>query len=208
MMSFRAGKILSGCVLLSLLTPGYAADKFPEFPLRAASDYSVFVQQDDVMIGLQPVENINDQQTYFRTEFSRKGFVPVFLVIHNGSKSESVLFDKSKISCDLQNSSNTMPKAGIKGAASAEIFDMAAVPFGPVSVIAAPLVLELYADASHVQQNLLLKEVQSQTISPGESAHGFLYISIPKKGVRQKIDIHIPISWAGSDRTSTLSLSF
>src|SRR3984885_816684 len=122
MMSCRAGKILSGCVLLSVLTPGYAAEKFPDFPLRAASDYGVFVQQGDVTIGLQPVEDINDQQTYFRTEFSRKGFVPVFVVIHNGSKSESVLFDKSKISCDLGNSSDTTPKAGIKGAATAEVF--------------------------------------------------------------------------------------
>ena len=87
------------------------------------------------MIGLQPVENINDQQTYFRTEFPRKGFVPVFLVIHNGSKSESVLFDKSKISCDLQNSSDTMPKAGIKRGRKCRDFRHGSRSFRALSVL-------------------------------------------------------------------------
>ncbi len=199
-------KSLSSGALLSLLTPVYAADKFPDFPLRQASDYSLSAHQDDLTVGLQPVEDVNDQKTYFHTEFSPKGFVPVFVVVHNGSKSESVLFDPSKISCDVGNPSGNMPKAGIKGAATAEVLMMAAIPLG--GVVASPAVMEMYAQESHVQQNLILRQVQSQTLSPGASAHGFLYISIPKMSGRGKIQIHIPLVWADSGKESVLTLSF
>jgi hypothetical protein len=99
-----------------------------------------------------------------------------------------------------------MPKAGIKGAATAEVLVMAAIPWG--GVVAAPAVMEMYAQESHVEQNLILRQVQSQTLSPGASAHGFLYISIPKTGVRQRIQIHIPLTWADSGKESVLTLSF
>lgn len=63
-------------------------------------------------------------------------------------------------------------------------------------------------DASEVKQNLMLQELHSRTLSPGDTVHGFLYIPIPKKGPRQKMHIQIPIAWAGSDTTSVLQLEF
>lgn len=205
-MRCRVLKAASACILLSLWATGYAAETFPDFPVRPAQEYKLSAEQDGVTLGLQPVEDINAQKTYFHTELTSKGFVPVFLVIHNGSAKESVLFDTSKVSCKLGSSGGAEPKTPTKAANTATALELAAIPWG--GVVAAPVVAEMYAHASHIQQNLMLKEIQSQTLSPGESAYGFLYVPIPKKSGRQKIQIHIPVTWAGSGKESVLSVTF
>jgi hypothetical protein len=59
---------------------------------------------------------------------------------------------------------------------------------------------------SEVQQNILKKTLQSATLSPGASVHGFLYIPIPKNGPRDKIHIQVPITKAGTHEMFVLNL--
>src|SRR5208283_5205973 len=84
-------------VVLAMVPSAYAANKFPDYPVRQAGDYAVTTQMDGVTIGVQPVEDLNDQKTYFNTELTPKGFVPIFIVIQNGSKGDSFVFDKTSI---------------------------------------------------------------------------------------------------------------
>jgi hypothetical protein len=54
----------------------------------------------------------------------------------------------------------------------------------------------------------MLQELQSATLSPGSTVHGFLYIPVPKKGQRPKIHLQFPLAWAGSDKTSVVRIDF
>lgn len=153
------------------------------------------------MIGLELVDKVSDQQAYFHTALSPKGFLPVFVVIQNQSKIYSMLVDKTEISYSLGGSKEAVPKVYTPGKTAA-VASAEAIPY--VGLLA----LGAFANASKIEQNLISQELQSNTLSPGETVHGFLYIEIPKKGPRQKIHIQFPIAWSGSDRISTVKLDF
>ena len=192
--------ILRTLVALSLVPPVYAASTFPDYPVIRASDYAVSTQTTGLTIGVKTVENLKEQETYFHTELTPKGFVPVFVVIQNGSSGDSFLFDKTKVTYGPADSSASTPKLGSK---AGESLVVAAVPF--VGLFAA---LKIISNVSQVQQNLLKKEVQSTTLSPGTSTHGFLYIPVPKDAPREKLHLRVPITRAGADEAFVLDLVF
>ncbi len=193
---------LCGLMLLACAAPVRSAQKFPDYPLRPPSDYIVSALQDGMSVGIEPVISVQDQLKYFHAAISPKGFLPVLVVIHNRSKLDSLLLDKGGISYGLGNSDEPAPKENTAGQKTA-IATTALIPFiGPF------VAMGMAEDASEVKQNLVLRELQSGTLSPGETMHGFLYIPIPKKGPRPKIHIQFPVAWAGSDRTSVLHLEF
>jgi hypothetical protein len=83
---------LAGIIIaLWFVQPASVADKFPDYPVRQATDYPSKAEQ------AGPVEDLKEQKTYFHTELTPKGFIPVFVVLQNASDGESFLFDKSGI---------------------------------------------------------------------------------------------------------------
>lgn len=191
-------RILRTLVALSLVLPVYAASLFPDYPVNPASAYTVTARTADLTMGVEAVENLKDQQTYFHTELAPKGFVPVFVVIQNASQVDSFLFDKTKVRYGPIDAGVSTPKEGSK---AGEALALAAVPF--VGLFAS---LKVISNAFEVQQNLLKKELQSTTLSPGTSAHGFLYIPTPKHAPREKIHLRVPITRAGADEAIVLDL--
>jgi len=189
-------RTIAAVVVLSLGTPAYTSDKFPDYPVHPAGDYAVKAEKDGVIVGVEPVENIKEQKTYFDTDLAAKGFVPVFIVVQNQSSENSFLFEKSNVGY-TGISKNSTPDAGSKVGVS-----MAAVGMGGL------IAMKLITNATHIQQNLLKKEVQSKTLSPGTSVHGFLYIRVPKEGPRQKIHLQVPITKSDTSQTFVLNLLF
>jgi hypothetical protein len=177
-----------------------AASEFPDYPVYKAREYDISTETAGVTIGIQPLEDISEQQNYFHTGLAPKGFIPVFVVIHNGSHEDSFLFDKTKIRCGADDLSVATPKEGSK---AGKALAASAVPF--VGIFAS---MQIISNVSQIQQNLLKKEVQSTTLSPGYSVHGFLYVPVPKQAVRQKIHLRVPITRAGTDDTFNLDLEF
>ena len=150
-----------------------AAEKFPDYPVRPASEYAITATRAGVTIGVQPIDDPEDQKTYFHERLTQHGFVPVFIVIQNGSKVDSYLFDQTTV--------------GYGGAF---------YNFAPNRGL------------THVQENLMKKQVKSNTLSPGASIHGFLYIPVPKKGPREKVHLQVPITKAGTSETFVLNVFF
>ena len=199
MLSSNLGRILCTFVSLSIV-PVYGQSTFADYPARPASEYAISAQTGGLTMGVEAVDDVKDQRTYFHTELPKKGFVPVFVVIQNGSNADSFLFDKTKVRYGSADTGVSTPKEGSKAGKS---LTLAAIPF--VGLFAS---LRVITDASEVQQNFLKKEIQSTTLSPGTSARGFLYIPVPKNTPRQKIHLSVPISKAGADDTFVLDLVF
>ena len=88
---------LSLFVVLSLAPAIDAGNKFPDYPVRQAGEYAVTAERTGVTIGVQPVEDLKDQKTYFDVELTPKSFIPVFIVIQNATGSDSFLFQKTNI---------------------------------------------------------------------------------------------------------------
>ena len=196
-------------VALSLMQPIYASEKFPDYPVRPASDYAVTAEQAGVTIGLQPVEDLKEQKTYFDTELTPKGVIPVFIVMQNGSTGDSFLFDKSKVTYGPADASLSTPKMGEKAAKGAVVVSTAsALAISPAGLVVAIALASKAAHGTQIQESILKKEMQSKTLSPGGSAHGFLYVQVPKKGPREKIHLQIPITKASSEELVVFDLFF
>ncbi|HKN21347.1 MAG TPA: hypothetical protein VJX73_08020 [Terracidiphilus sp.] len=189
-----------GLLLLAYGAAALCAQKFPDYPVRQPSDYSISARQEGVSIGIEPVEAVHDQLTYFHTALSPKGFLAVFVVIHNSSTVDSLLLEKSGILYGLDSSNGRGPKERSPGQNTAFV-TTALIPWiGPF------IAGGIMRDASEVKQNLVVRELQSGTLSPGATVHGFLYVPIPKKAPRPRIRVQIPIAWTASEKTSILSL--
>ena len=199
------------CILavLSLGHSACASEKFPDFPVRPAGDYPFTAQQAGITIGLQPVEDPKEQKTYFDTELTPKGVIPVFIVIQNGSTADSFLFDKTKVIYGPADSSLSTPKMGEKAAKGALVVGTAsAVAISPAGMVVAIALASKAAHGTQIQESILKREMQSKTFSPGVSAHGFLYIQVPKKGPREKVHLQIPITNSSTEEIVVFDLLF
>jgi hypothetical protein len=190
-----------GIVLaLSAVTGACFAASFPDYPVLRAVDYAVSTEAAGVTIGVQSVDDLKEQREYFNAVLTSQGFVPVFVVIQNGSNGDSFLFDTSKVTYGAADSEISAPKVGLRKAAAITTFFVPFVgPFAAAKLISGPL---------QVQQNLLKKGIESTTPSPRASAHGFLYVPVPKNAPRQKIRLRVPITKAGTNDTFILDVTF
>jgi hypothetical protein len=67
--------------------------------------------------------------------------------------------------------------------------------------------LKMIAGASKVKQNILVKELRSQTLAPGKAGSGFLYLPVGKPGSgKRKGTLTIPLSL--DDRQEALVFTF
>jgi len=201
------GGVASVLVVLFLVQSASAGPKFADYPVRKASECAAIAERAGLMIGAQPVEDLDEQKAYFSTELKPKGFVPVFMVLENGSSGDSFLFDKTAIKLGEAGLSDSTPQTMTKGKAAA--IDSGAI----ASVFFVPLAGAVFASiafnhAAAVQQNILRREIQSKTLSPGVSVHGFLYVPVPKKGAREKIHLRVPVTRSGTNETLVLDVVF
>jgi len=74
-----------------------AADKFRDYPVLPASEYAIRAERAGITIGVQPIEDLDDQKTYFDAKLTPQGFIPVFIVIQNGSSADTFLFDQTNV---------------------------------------------------------------------------------------------------------------
>jgi hypothetical protein len=183
-----------------MTAPAGAAPQFPIYPVRQASDCAVSAKAAALIIGVEPVDDPKDQRNYFHAEIAPMGFVPVFVVIQNTSSQDSFLFDKTKVTYGDADAGVSTPKTGSK---VGETLAAAAIPF--VGMFSA---LSVMRSATEVQQHVLQQELKSTTLSPGASAHGFLYVPVPKKGARPKIRLRVPVAKSGGDEPMVLDLIF
>lgn len=188
--------------LLSLALAVSAADKYADYPVHPAASYAITAADSGLTIGLEPVEDLKDQKTYFDTELAPKGFIPVFLVLENKSKDDSFIFDKSAVTYGPVDSGAATPNLHSKMRDNTALGGLAALST-PTAFIAMAKVNH----ASHIQANILKKELQSTTLSPASSTHGFLYVPVPKSGPREKIHLRIPVTRMGSQGSETLTLN-
>jgi hypothetical protein len=188
-------------VYILLLVPlAIALATFPDYPARRAKECAVSAENTGVVIGLETVETSEAQKMYFGANLVKNGFVPVFVVIENGMSSNSVIFDKTKVTYGVLASALPIPQPGSIGGKTVAL---SAIPFAGGFAAARVISSDL-----QVRANLLEKELQSTTISPGKSVHGFLYVPSKNKSSREKIRLQIPVGKAGTDDTLDLGLDF
>ncbi|MGA2457026.1 MAG: hypothetical protein WA383_21040 [Terriglobales bacterium] len=186
----RTNSLAVICTLAVLLVvqPGYASHHFPDYPVRPAGEYANKVAKAGLIIAVEPVEDAEQQKTYFNSHLSSKGILPVFIVIQNNSGTDAYLFDKSAV--------------GLGDAA--DVTGKTASRLGSGGLVD----LTLFTDTTQVRENLMKKEVRSKTLSPGSSVYGFVYVPVPTDAPRKKIHLQVGLTNAQSSETEVVNLFF
>lgn len=175
---------------------------FADYPVHSANGYKLSTEQGEVSVGIEPVESVDDQMTYFHTALAQRGFLAVFVVVENRSKCASLLLNKRAIHYGQADSREGTPKMDTAGEKTA-VATTSVIP-----VIGIFIAAGIERTSMQIKQNLVLRELRSETIEPGKSAHGFIYIPIPRKGPRPKLHVEIPIAWSGSESKSEVNFEF
>jgi hypothetical protein len=183
-----------GIVLWSilLLSAEAAAQKFPEYPIQSASKYSSCQTKNGIRVAIEPVGEGDKQKKYFGTKFESQGFLPVLVVLENATEGGSVLLRKDSVTYQIK---DDQAKAGSGKSPSASSKTGAALAIAGAGGVVMFIGLKMIAGASEVKQNILVKELRSQTIAPGKAGSGFLYVPVGKPGTeKRKIILNIPLS--------------
>jgi len=178
--------------VLFVVQSGYASHHFPEYPVRPAGGYTNKVTNASLIVAVEPVEDPQQQKTYFNSHLSSEGILPVFMVIQNTSATDTYLFDSSAVGL------GDAPDVTGKGARKT------ASRLGSGGLVD----LTLVTDASDVRENLMKKQVRSKTLSPGSSVHGFVYVPVPTDAARKKVHLQVPLTNSQSGETEVVNLSF
>src|SRR5262245_44386989 len=90
----RIDVVLSLTLLLGSQSP---AQKFPDYPVRSAAQYSSCQTKNGIRMAIEPVNEGDKQKKYFGAKFESQGFLPVLVVLENATESSSALLRRDLV---------------------------------------------------------------------------------------------------------------
>ena len=69
--------VSSTLAILFLVLPVYASHHFPDYPVRPAGEYANKVEKAGLIVAVEPMEDPNQQKTYFNSHLGSNGILPV-----------------------------------------------------------------------------------------------------------------------------------
>jgi len=181
------------------------AASFPDYPFKPAAEYANVVAQSNLTVALIAIEDSQDQHKYFGMDLRPKGYVPVFLIIENQSSTDSVIFRKE----DLLYSATGRSGSTISNATGPRKTDKALAVAAALPTIYTFMATVIVSKTTELKQNVLKRELQSATVSPGESVHGFVYVPAHwTHSTRDPIFLTIPLKRPGSDEAVIMDVKF
>lgn len=152
--------------------------KYPEYPVRAAKSYPNAVAQSGLVAAAEALSDPKAQKEYFHLEFAKKNYLPVFVVLENHSPAESFIVKQEDIGVYSGTAKAASAGAGDVASGRSKVGEGITYSLpGPALAVVANLLIRNAAD---VRQNVVKNQLRSVTLSPGQAAHGFVYIPLPK----------------------------
>jgi hypothetical protein len=141
--------------------------------------YKNVQSKDELVVVIQPVLDREESEKYFGTDLLALNIIPVFVISENRHASSSFMLLKERIvfSAGQHAVVGTPDKA--RSEATAESLGWASVALGGSLVLAA-IAAKMMSDATVINRNFKAQEFQSKTLSPGQTAQGFVYFQLPK----------------------------
>lgn len=188
--------LLNGAALL--------ASEFPAYPIQSADQCNLKSSKGGLRVGLTALESKKEQKTYLGTHLTRKGWVPVFVVLENESANSSFFVrmeDVSFSSLEETEATSASATASVKS------------PAGKTAILGRSLPalfvgMDVMAGASKIRQNIVRKQLRSLTLSPGKKSSGFLYVPIPDSKSKERGALKLLIRAQPTDAEQFLEYEF
>lgn len=157
------------------------------YSVQPPARYDIGQTQDGITIVAQPILDGGEVEKYFGTDFTSAGIVPVFLTVENRNTSSSVMVFKEKIQLHAGLSSDAEVPDKVAPEGKLRVLTIA----GTV-LLSYPLIwaaLKAGSDKTVINHNFQAREFHTRTLSPGQTANGFVYFKLPEA-------IKLPDRWA------------
>lgn len=179
-------KILGGnfCLIVSMLIlVGCATMAVP--PQYEPTKFSTHQESGGIKVSIEPFVDKSMVKKYFGEDLISDGIFPIYVRIENGSKDNSIFINENTFSLVL-------PKDSSGNFETNKIIDesggVGLSVLGTV-LISPPMMLlggKMSTDASVINYTFNKNMFRPTTISPGKNASGFVYFSLPEKGIIPK----------------------
>ncbi len=187
-----------------LLSGMAAAQEFPEYPVFSASEYSSCQTRNGIRVAIEPLGEKEKQKKHFGTSFESQGLLPVLVVLENDSIGSSLLLQRDLVT---YRSEDDLTKEYAGGATSVRSKSGEVIAVAGAGGVLMFVGLKMIAGASKVKQNILVKELRSETIAPGKVGSGFLYLPVGKPGLGKRKG-KLTISLSLDDRQEAIVFTF
>lgn len=206
----------------TMLQTGCSKMNIPDYPRKIMKQYQyALINEDGLSIAIRPLLDSEESLKYFKKDLLSKNILAVYVEVENRNVSSSYILLKDKISL-----ANTTPVSN-----SAEVVDRiasvssgrktmeAAVAFYYLGIIIVPLMLvgagmlhsgaKTISNASEKRHNFTVKELQTQTLSPGEGTKGFVYFKLADKSLLSgEVNVNFEVIDLNKRKTRNMVLPF
>jgi hypothetical protein len=181
-----------------LLVQGCSALALPRYESPPISRYDNVQSKDGLAIAIRPLLDHEESRRYFGKALLSDGIVAAFVLCANQSTSASFVVPKAGISLVADVPGIALHEGKVQSTDAADATVIAG------AVLASPLVagigVKLLSDASVINHSVRAQEFLTKTLSPGQTAGGFVYFQLPDKAT-------LPERWGIRVEASETSVS-
>jgi hypothetical protein len=145
-----------------------------------------------LVVAIHPLLDGEESKKYFGTDLLANHILPAYVIGENRHASSSFMLFRDRITLRAGQLAATRAPDKATAAAEGETlgWTSVAVAFAalPVGIIGSIVAMKQIADTSEAHRHFKAQEFQTRTLSPGQSAQGFVYFQLPK-------DVQLPAQW-------------
>ena len=167
-------------VLLSCAAANGYCKSYPDPPIREFSEYNLTSEGNDLRIAIYPITDKRESKKYFGKHLVKSGLLPIQIIYFNDSPDRIYTVLKEEISYSVGDEIGLVeqPNDKFKGTAGKTLGIASAIAISPIGLLTGGA---LSARANSLRHNLSKKELRDQSLAPGGSTSGFIFVPIDKK---------------------------
>lgn len=197
-MGRRLGDLGWAALAIVALLPVAHAGQYSNYQPLAPSEYPSYQEKEGIRLAVVPLPDKSSQKRYFRLNLSAQGFLPVYVVIENHANPRSAILLRDRIVCKLDDSPMTQDAQHPRPVPSDSAQDMARLAVQTLNIAGMLSAMSIGSSVSNARMNLMKQELRSQTLSPGKSGGGFVFVPVGKT-VRE-VFLDVPVKAGPSDQ--------
>ncbi len=191
----RSLRIVHIFVTSTMLTLG-CSTHIPPYVPRSLDQYEHRALGHGLAVAIEPQTKPTEVKKYFGVDLLATNVLPVFVLIENRSSDTSFAIVPEGISMrdgasvsdsqEFDDQFGLSPATENAGKAAGVVTGVGTLVFLPAAVVGMGAVLVLASKKSRseeVKHNMVTKAFRARTLSPNETASGFVYVTIPEDGV-------------------------
>jgi hypothetical protein len=174
--------IITSASLLVFLT-GCGTERITDYQPASPSISEHMVQGSGVGVALDPFVESERTRQYFDIDAVANGIAILHVRVVNNTADQTFLVEKKDFQLSTDGGTNGLTGDGKKIERSEAVGDT--VGLVGAAAVSLPLLfasMSMVSHSSEIQRNFTGKEMDDQTLSPGQSMEGFIYFTPIKKG--------------------------